>query len=167
MDDVLGSQTYPMPIYLGYIFNSYIQMGAISLTYQDIFNTPFAGTISGLYNGQRDANYINNQLTNNITELFTNDFRKDYKTAEKYSTIRAALKENSVDPWKTNTPLFMRHGTTDAYVPISQMVNMYEGLMSKGVESQLIDYAPIPMHDHNEAVLPFGFSALDWLIKLK
>jgi pimeloyl-ACP methyl ester carboxylesterase len=167
VDDVMGRQTYPMPVYLGYIFNSYIQMGTISLTYQDIFNTPFAGAISGLYNGQRDATYINNQLSNSITELFTNDLRKDYKTAEKYSTIRAALKENSVDPWKTNTPLFMRHGTTDTYVPISQMDNMYEGLLTKGVDSKFIDYAPMPLHDHNEAVLPFGFSALDWLIKLK
>ncbi len=167
VDEIIIKPTYPMPVYLGYLFNSYIQMGTISVTYQDIFNTPFAGAISGLYNGQRDATYINNQLSSNITELFSNDFRKDYKTSEKYSTFRAALKDNSVDPWKTTTPLFLRHGTTDTYVPIGQMTSMYEGLLAKGVDSKLIDYAPIPLHDHNEAVLPFGITALDWLINLK
>jgi len=167
VDEVLDKPTYPMPVYLGYIFYSYIQMGTISVTYQDIFNTPYAGKVPGLYNGQRDAAYINNQLSTNIAELFTNDFRKDYKTAEKYSTLRAALKDNSVDPWKTNVPLFMRHGTTDTSVPISQMATMYEGLLLKGVDSKLIDYAPIPLHDHNEAVMPFGITALNWLINLK
>ncbi len=167
VDDILVNESYPMPVYLGYIFNSYIQMGTISVTYQDVFNNPFAGSISGLYNGKRDASYINSQLSENITMLFTNDFRKDYKTAEKYSTLRAALKENSVEPWKTNTPLFMRHGTNDTYVPVSQMVNMHKELLEKGVDSKLIDYAPIPLQDHNQAVLPFGFSALDWLVNLK
>lgn len=166
IDYIMGQQTYPMPVYLGYIFHSYIQSGAVSFTYGDVFNTPFAGQITNLYNGLRDGNYINNQLSNNINELFTQDFRTNNKTGEKYSTLRAALKANSIEPWKTTKPIFMRHGSNDTYVPLFQSANMNEGFIEKDVEEGLVNYGAIPLQNHYEAAIPFGILGLNWIIGL-
>ncbi len=167
IDYIMGQNTYPMPVYLGYIFHSYIQKGSISISYQDVFNAPYASLIPTLYNGERDGASINNQLSTTIKVLFSNEFRTGYKTAEKYATLRAALKQNSVEPWKTNVRIFMRHGATDTYVPVFQSLNLYEGFMEKNVPDGQINYGTIPLQDHNGAVLPFGFFALNWLMSLK
>lgn len=164
---IMGQTSYPMPVYLGYLFNSYIQSGFVSFTYGDVFNTPFAGGIPSLYNGQRDNSYINGQLTDKINELFTQDFRTNFKTGEKYSTLLAALKANSVEPWKTTKPVFMRHGSNDTYVPLFQSSNLYEGFQEKGVEDGLINYGAIPLQNHFEAAIPFGILGLDWILKQK
>lgn len=166
VDFVMGQTTYPMPVYLGFLFHSYIQSGSVSFTYSDVFNNPYAGRITGLYNGLRDGNYINNQLTNNIIELFTQDFRTNHKSGEKYSTLRAALKANSIEPWKTTKPIFMRHGSSDTYVPLFQSLNMYEGFIEKGVEEGLVNYGAIPLQNHYEAAIPFGILGLNWIIGL-
>ncbi len=166
IDYIMGQNTYPMPVYLGYIFHSYIQKGSVSFTYQDVFNAPFAASIPGLYNGQRDGAFINSQLSTDIKTLFANEFRTNYKTAEKYASLRAALKANSVEPWKTNVRIFMRHGAADTYVPPFQSLNMYEGFVARNVAEGLINYGTIPMQNHNDAVFPFGIFALNWLLSL-
>ena len=167
IDFIMGEPSYPMPVYLGFIFHSYIQSGSVSFTYNDIFNAPFANSIPGLYNGLRDGDYINNQLTDKINELFTQDFRTNHKTGEKYSTLRAALKANSIEPWKTTKPIFMRHGSRDTYVPLFQSINMYNGFLEKGVGEGLVNYGAIPLQNHYEAAIPFGILGLDWILKQK
>jgi pimeloyl-ACP methyl ester carboxylesterase len=167
VDNVMKSDTYPMPVYLGYLFNSFIQTGIVSISYPDVFNAPFAGKIIELYNGQRDGDYINGQLSNKLTELFTNDFRENYASGTKYATFRAALETNSIKPWKTNVPLMIRHGATDTYVPTQQSIGFHEGLLAKNVDSKLINYAIYPLFDHNQAVLPFGMEALNWILAIK
>jgi pimeloyl-ACP methyl ester carboxylesterase len=164
IDFIMGQTSYPMPVYLGYLFHSYIETGSVSFSYNDIFNAPYANAMPGLYNGLRDGVYINNQLTDKINELFMQDFRTNYKTGEKYSTLRAALKANSVEPWKTTKPIFMRHGTNDSYVPLFQSLNMYEGFVEKGVEEGIVNYGAIPLQNHNEAAIPFGILGLNWII---
>lgn len=167
IDFIMGQTSYPMPVYLGFIFHSYIQSGSVSFTYNDIFNAPFANKIPGLYNGSRDGVYINNELTDKISELFTQDFRTNNKTGEKYSSLRAALKANSVEPWKTTKPIFMRHGSNDTYVPLFQSSNMYEGFLLKGVDKGLINYGSIPLQNHYEAAIPFGILGLNWILSQK
>jgi pimeloyl-ACP methyl ester carboxylesterase len=167
IDFIMGQTSYPMPVYLGFLFHSYIQSGSVSFTYNDIFNAPFANKIPGLYNGSRDGVYINNQLTDKISELFTQDFRTNHKTGEKYSSLRAALKANSVEPWKTTKPIFMRHGSNDTYVPLFQSSNMYEGFLQKGVGEGLINYGAIPLQNHYEASIPFGILGLNWILSQK
>lgn len=168
MEMVLMKPTYPMPVFLGYLINSYIKAGSISASYQDFFNPPFAQRIEGLYNGKRDTEYINGQLSQEISMLFHQKFRDDYTTDQKYATFVAAMQENSVMPWKITTPLFIRHGQNDDIVPAAQSYQLRQDLVDQQkVSATLIDYALYPLKGHNEAVQPFGIDALKWLLNLK
>jgi pimeloyl-ACP methyl ester carboxylesterase len=164
MSGILEENTYPMPVYLGYLVNSYIQSGSVSITYQDIFNPPFADRIQGLYNGMRSSEFINSQLSEEIAVLFKQEFRTGYLTDTKYTTFIAALQANSVSPWKTNSPLFIRHGAKDTFVPAAQSVALQQGFINQQVPATLINYAIYPLTDHSEGVTPFGLEALQWLL---
>jgi pimeloyl-ACP methyl ester carboxylesterase len=164
---IMGLENYPMPVYVAYLFHSLIQTGTVAITYSDIFNAPYDNRIKDLFNGQRDNDYINNQLTTTIADLFSVEFRTNYKQLEKYSTLRAALVTNSVQPWKTTTPTFLRHGTNDTYVPAFQSMEMYQGFLDKETAQEIVGYAGIPMMSHYEAALPFGIFAINWLLSIR
>lgn len=163
---IMGQPTYPMPVFLGYMFHSMINVGNVTFTYSDIFNLPYSNAVPNLYNGLRDHAFINSQLTENLSMLFSHNFITNYKEGEKFSTLRTALANNSVEPWKTTSPLFLRHGEKDTYVPAAVSVITYEGFLQKGTDSKIIDYDILDMMDHNEAIYPFGISAITWLLSL-
>jgi pimeloyl-ACP methyl ester carboxylesterase len=167
MNHLLGLTTYPMPVFIGYLFNSMINVGNIQVALTSIFNLPYATQIPGLYNGTRDNAYINKELTESISSLFTHDFRTSYKTSATYTTLIAELEKNSIEPWKTTTPLFLRHGEADTYVPSFLSTELHEKLVEKGTAQNMLNFATYPKEDHNSAILPFGADALKWIISLK
>lgn len=169
MEDILSKETYPMPVFLGYLIHSYVQMGEVTITYADVFYPPYRNIIPGLYNGTRTSAYINSQLSDQIEVLFSQEFREDYYTADKYKTFMKALADNSIEPWNTTIPLFIRHGNNDTYVPTSQSSDLKNGFLSKGVSAQKIDYKEFqaPFQDHEGALMMFGLEGLSWLLGLE
>ncbi len=166
-DYILGLTNYPMPYFVGYIFNSYLNLGDISNPAGDIFKSPYDERVMTLYNGTKSGDEINAQLTTFTADLFTTDYKNSSNTDAKFSSVISSLDINSIAAWKTNIPTLITHGTADTYVPEQISKNMYIDFVAKGVDASKITYIPIPGAGHTTAVIPSGVATFNWFIDLK
>jgi pimeloyl-ACP methyl ester carboxylesterase len=166
-DYILGLTNYPMPYFVGYIFNSYLNLKYITNPASDIFKSPYDLRIMSLYDGTKSGDEINAQLTTVTADLFTTDYKSNSNTNAKFTSVISSLYNNSIPAWKTNIPTLITHGTTDNYVPEQISVNMYNDFIAKGVDESKITYIPIDGAGHNTAVIPSGVATFNWFISLK
>ena len=164
---VLGKTTYPMPYYIGYIFNSYLNLKYITIPASDIFKTPYDQRILTSYNGTKSGDEINAQLTTVTADLFTAEYKSTSNTNAKFSSVISSLNNNSISAWKTTIPTLLTHGTADTYVPEQISKNMYNDFVSKGVDKSKITYETFEGAGHGDAVIPSGVATFNWFIGLK
>jgi pimeloyl-ACP methyl ester carboxylesterase len=167
MQEIMNVTIYPMPVYLGYIVNAYINYNQFSNPVTDIFNEPYASKISSLYNGLLTSEQINNQLTTSITELVNPGFYSDFTTAAQYSSIRDALSDNSITAWHSYKPLFLFHGEEDRSVSPVSTENMYTAMIQAGTTADICSKVIIPGVGHSEAAIPGLMQGILFINNLK
>lgn len=165
-DYILGLTNYPMPYFIGYIFNSYLNLEDITNPASDIFKSPYDQRIMTLFNGTQTGDEINSQLTTATADLFTADYKSTSNTNAKFSSVISSLDKNSIAAWKTNIPTLLTHGTTDNYVPEQISKNMYAGFLAKGVDASKIQYIAIEGAGHTTAIIPSGVATFNWFISM-
>ncbi|HKJ78042.1 MAG TPA: prolyl oligopeptidase family serine peptidase, partial [Prolixibacteraceae bacterium] len=79
-DHVVSQTSYPMPYFLGYLFNSYLNLGIVSVPPGKVFQQPYASKITTIYDGSKSGDELNAELTTTIAELFTSDYLANYQT---------------------------------------------------------------------------------------
>jgi len=166
-DYILAQTEYPMPYYIGYIINSYSNLGEVTNPTTDIFKSPYSERILTLYNGTKSGDEINAQLTTKIADLFTAEYRSGVNTNVKYASVVSTLSKNSISAWKTNVPTMILHGTADTYVPYQGSENIYNDFLAKGVSKSTVTLVPFPGLGHNTAIIPSGVASINWFINLE
>jgi len=164
---MINVDTYPMPVYLGYIANGYTAYDQFTNPMTDIFNEPYASRISSLYTGLLTSAEINNQLTSSIELLINPDFLAGFETASKYSTVRDALNNNSVAAWHTYKPLLLLHGSADTQVDPVSTENIYNAMISAGTSADICKKVIIPGADHGSGIIPAMTRGILFLNDLK
>ncbi len=159
--------TYPMPVYLGYIFNAYSAYGQITNPVSEIFKEPYASRISTLYNGTKSSDQINAQLTTSIPDLLNTSFITGYNTDTRFSSVRKAFSDNSIEAWHTYKPLLMVHGGSDTQVNPVTTETMYSGMLQAGTSSDICRKVIIPGADHSDGVLPAMIEGINFLLTIK
>jgi pimeloyl-ACP methyl ester carboxylesterase len=165
-DYILAQTEYPMPYYIGYIMNSYIKSGKITIPATDIFKSPYSERILTLYDGSKSGDQINAQLTTKTADLFTAEYLSGASTNSKFITVMSSLSNNSRTAWKTNVPTMILHGTEDNYVPYQVSDNIYKDFLAKGVPASTVTLVPIPGVGHNSGIIPIGVASINWFIEL-
>jgi len=163
-DYITGSTTYPMPYFLGYIFNSYYELEVTTVSFSDIFKEPYASKIPDLYDGSKSGEEINAELTTSIDELLTQNYINNYKTDEKFSSLTDALEENSIGAWKTTIPTRIVHGTDDEFVPFRVSQNIYDDFKAKGAGN--VTLVSVPGAGHTDGIIPAGLISIGWFLEL-
>ncbi|HKI88596.1 MAG TPA: alpha/beta fold hydrolase [Draconibacterium sp.] len=163
---VTGMQTYPMPYFLGYMFNSYINLG-LTTPASDIFQEPFATKIPTLFDGTKSGEQINAELTTSMPDLFTADYIANSETDSKFAPVMTMLEENSISPWATEIPTLIIHGMSDTFVPKEVSTNMYQGFLAKGVPVNQVLWLGLPGLDHTDGIIPAGVASVKWFLDMK
>ena len=166
-DAMVNVSTYPMPVYIGYIFNAYSSYGQITNPVSDVFNQPYASKISTLYNGDMSFEQINAQLSTSISELLNPSFISGFTSSDKYSSVRKALKDNSIEAWHTYKQLLLVHGDSDTQVNPISTETMYNAMLQAGTSADIIQKVIIPGVDHGNGVLPSMLLGIHFLYNLK
>ena len=164
---VLKQQNYPMPYFLGYVFNSYINLGLVTTPASEIFNTPFDNVVATYYDGTHSGEEINAALSTTVGILFTDNYRHNAYTDSKFSSIVNGMSSNSISAWKTVTPTMILHGTNDEFIPPQVSLNIYEDFLTKGVSTDQITYIPLAGLGHTSGIIPAELQAINWFIDLK
>ena len=166
-DYVMDLNEYPMPYFLGYIFNSYYNLGGISTPVEEVFKSPYDTKILTLYDGTKSGGEINNELTTVISQLFTDDFINNYNTDPKFASIKEMLAKNSIEAWKATTPTLLIHGTDDDLVPSLGSNKMFQEFLNAGVEADKIKLILIPGATHQTGAIPSGITAINWFLNIR
>jgi pimeloyl-ACP methyl ester carboxylesterase len=163
VEEILNADEYPMPVYLGYIINSYVAYGEFTNPVDEILNEPYSSGLSSLYDGTRSSGQINSELTTSIASLVNPGFLSGYASDEKYSSVREALIRNSVSGWKTEIPLLFVHGEADTHVDPGTSDKMYDAMIASGTGTGTCKKLIVPDVGHEEGVLPFAVEAILFL----
>jgi pimeloyl-ACP methyl ester carboxylesterase len=161
------NDTYPMPVYPGYIINAFSVYDQFTNPVSDILNEPYATRLPDLYNGTLSFDQINSQLTTSIPDLFTSGFLSGFTTDEKYATIRSSLTDNSITAWNTTIPLFLIHGGGDTTVDPLSTENIYNAMIQSGTSTQICKKEILPGLDHGDAVVPAMIKGIQFIIGLQ
>jgi pimeloyl-ACP methyl ester carboxylesterase len=164
---MLNTTEYPMPSYMGYIINAYSAYHQFTNPVSDILNEPYASRLSSLYTGTLTLGQINNQLTKSISGLFKQEFLSGFAGGASYSTIRDALKNNSITAWDTSVPLFFIHSDGDTHVPVTSTLTMYDAMIAAGTSSSTCKKLILSSLDHGDAVVPCMTEGLKFLVGLR
>jgi hypothetical protein len=166
--NMVNAETYPMPSYIAYIINAYSAYGQFTNGVSEILKAPYDENLSNLFDGTQDLDDINSQLTTTISDLFTAGFIAGFETDAAYQSVRDAMEENSIQPYKTNIPLYLFHGGGDTQVSPLVTGYFYDGMISAGTSAGLITKTILPELDHGDASVPGlidGFIFLTSLMK--
>lgn len=154
LEEIVNEPEYPMPVYLGYIVNAYSAYDQFTNPAGDIFNEPYASRLSSLFTGLLTSDQINNQLTKSITGLITPDFISGFATSGKYSSIRDALNNNSIESWHSFKPVLLIHGGKDSRVKPASTESMYSAMIQAGTSPDICQKTIIQDVDHGDGALP-------------
>jgi len=161
------TDTYPMPVYPGYIINAFSVYDQFTNPVSDILNEPYATRLPDLYKGTLSFDQINSQLTISIPDLFTSGFLSGFTTDEKYATVRSSLTDNSITAWNTTIPLFLIHGGGYTTVDPLSTENIYNAMIQSGTSTQICKKEILPGLDHGDAVVPAMIKGIQFIINLK
>ncbi len=154
LDEMLGSSTYNMPVYIGYIIHAYSSYDQFTNPVTEILNEPYASALDGLYDGTKTSGQINSQLTNSISDLINADFLSGYDSDPKYASVRDALARNSITAWNSKVPLLMIHGGSDTQVDPITTGDMHAAMLQAGTDPSLCIKEILPGLDHGDGVIP-------------
>ncbi|MBA4322363.1 MAG: hypothetical protein C0408_06040 [Odoribacter sp.] len=166
LQSMINADTYPMPVYLGYIVHAYSAYKQFTNPVSDLLNEPFASRLNALYTGLLNFDQINSQLTTSVPDLITPDFRSGFATAPKYLPVREAFTNNSVAPWQTLKPLYLLHGGSDTQVNPAVTTYFYEAMISAGTSSGICKMEILPGLDHGDGVAPGMIKGLEFILNL-
>jgi hypothetical protein len=166
MQGMINVASYPMPVYLGFIINSYKSYNQFTNPAADILNEPYASRLGSLYTGLLTSDQINKQLTESIPGLINPDFLAGYATSPQYASVREALIRNSITPWHSFKPLLLLHGGADTQVNPVTTENMYSGMILAGTPEDICKKVILPGLDHGEGVAPCMIEGILFLMKL-
>jgi pimeloyl-ACP methyl ester carboxylesterase len=159
---VLGSETFPGPLYLPYFIYSQQVYGNIPDPLTKFFKEPYAGNIPELFNGTYDNDEINFQLTYSIPDLVTEDMLENFSSGPDFSNLRELLIDNSVFGWNTTTKVNIYHGTKDLNIPPSQSVALYNDFINAGADPELVKYIELEGYTHGTGLIPWGILTINW-----
>jgi pimeloyl-ACP methyl ester carboxylesterase len=157
---------YPNPYFLGYIFNSYLNLD-MATEIDEVFQAPYAEKIPTLYDGTKSGGEINAELTTSMADLFMADYLSSWNSESKFSSVKDLLEENSVSAYATQTPTMILHGTEDDLVPPIVSTNIYNEYISLGVSTELVTLVTLEGHTHTSGIIPSGLASVMWFIELK
>lgn len=157
---------YQMPYFLGYIFNSYINLG-LTTGFDEVFQAPYAERIPALYDGTNSGDEINAQLTTTMPDFFTAEYLSGWNSDSKFGPVTDMLELNSISAYMTKIPTMILHGTDDELVTPAVSKNMYDDFISLGVSPELITHIPLEGHTHTSGIVPSGLMSILWFLELK
>src|SRR5690554_2276952 len=164
---ILSQPTYPMPYFLGYVFDSFTKLNEFDTPLEAVFNAPYNSQIPGLYNGSLSGEEINKQLSTSIPELFQDNFLVNRTTDPLFTPIFQALDNNSVEAWPVSTPTRLIHSADDELVPLEISDAMYQDFINSGTDNNMLELITIAGYSHTEGIIPAGLISLLWFLELK
>ena len=144
------------------VYHPYVLNKTYELNIMDkIIQRPYVDRLDDLFNGDMAAPVIDRELTDITTKLFTSEYLDNYNSLSIFDTYRDVITSNSLIDTKISGDLLLIHSKEDEVVPFQQSEKLYNSVLSKGgnVELVLLEKGKHSPQDYAPAVV----EALEWL----
>jgi pimeloyl-ACP methyl ester carboxylesterase len=158
IDTIFLAENYASSAYAGYFITAYNELYRWNRLY-DIFQSPWAGMMYGLFNGSKSWGEINDALPENFSDLMEPSFIEAYNSGQE-PAFRTALIENTLLDWVPQAPVHFFHGDADDIVPLHNALTALDKFTKNG--AQQIQLTIIPGENHETAGPDAIFGALEW-----
>ena len=144
-------------IYHPYVLNKTYELNIID----KIIQQPYADQLDNLFSGDMAASVIDRQLTDVTNKLFTSEYLDNYNSLSIFDTYRDVITSNSLIDTKISGNLLLIHSKEDEVVPYEQSEKLYNSVLSKGGNAELVllEKGKHSPQDYAPAVV----DALEWL----
>ncbi|MBE9491657.1 MAG: hypothetical protein IMY70_02120, partial [Bacteroidetes bacterium] len=163
IEHIFQQNSYPSPTYIAFFMTAYSDIYKWDRLH-DIFHSPYAQMMNGLFDGSKTYAEINSQLPESINLLLKLDFVSDYLQG-KETEVQTAILENTLLNWKSSAPIRFFHGDLDKTVPIFNATNAVTSLKASGGSD--IELITIKGADHGTAGLPCIFGMIEFFNRLR
>jgi len=139
-----------------------------------LINSPYAQKIESLLDGKHTGEQIENVLPSKAfgeNGLLQENFVEDYQSNEN-NWFKVALKQNSIDNWKPNTPLHIVHCQGDDQVAYKISQNTYNNMVNNGASNvELITpdakEAENKKWNHSQCFYPALEHTVRWFVEMR
>jgi pimeloyl-ACP methyl ester carboxylesterase len=122
-----------LPLYASYILLAYDDVYDVYGQASDIFQQPYANSVSSLFDMQHSFDDVLAGLPPNAQPLLTPFYYADV-TQNRQSPLRVRLRQNAVDRWQPDAPIRVYHSPDDEEVPYADALVSVERLRRRGGE---------------------------------
>ena len=158
IDSIFLAGDYSSSAYAGYFITAYNELYNWNRLY-DIFQSPWAGMMYGLFNGTKSWGEINDALPENFSALMKPSFIAAYNSGLE-PEFKAALAENTLLDWIPQSPIHFFHGDEDDIVPIHNALTAFDKFTQNGAQQIMLTIIPGGNHETSGPSAIFG--ALEW-----
>lgn len=161
-----AQEAYHEPFYIAYVAMAYKTTYAWTQPLSNMFRSPYADKIPGLFNGLKSGGEINAELTNDISELIQPELIANIDADPAYKYITDAFVANSLTDWTPKAKMFMYHGTLDNTVPYQNSVGVFN-VLSGRAQPGVVTFTDLPFATHSTGVTPYIIELMNKVIVLK
>jgi predicted esterase len=122
-----------LPLYVSYIMLAYDDIYDIYRRKSEVFQSPYAMTVSDLFDMQHYFDDVVAGLPADSRRLLTPSFFATV-TADSHHPLRLRLRQNAVDQWTPHSPIRIYHSRDDEEVPYEQAIASAERLSTHGAD---------------------------------
>jgi pimeloyl-ACP methyl ester carboxylesterase len=163
---VVTTETYyDYPAYLAFVIMSYNNTYGWNKPLSYFFQEPYAKALETYMTGLHDGGQINSKLTTDVEALLNPDFYQGLKASDGELEFKQAVKENSIDGWKTSFPVQLYHGTKDEIIPYKNSEITLENFKRSGSEE--VSLTLFEGATHTNAYIPMLQQFVPWFETLR
>jgi dipeptidyl aminopeptidase/acylaminoacyl peptidase len=156
---------YAYPSYLAFVLMSYNNTYQWNKPLTYFFKSVYANSLSQHMHKNYGGSYINAKLTTNLSLLFDPSFYARLKQPQEEGELKQALKNNTINGWKTKTPIRLYHGTKDEIIPYANSETTLQNFKKAGGEN--VTLTRIPGGTHGSSFMPMLENFVPWFLSLK
>lgn len=143
---VFDNPEYSSPSFLPYLLLGYQDVyGNLYSSLNQVFVSPYNGTIPGLFDGSLTVGQIDNQLPDTWKSMFVPSYLWNIQYRY-FHPVNRALRDNDVMNWKPETDLHLYYCTCDELVPGENSMLAYLLFLLQG--SSCVTCLPAGPFDH-------------------
>lgn len=115
IENVLRRESFSPSHLIPYAACGFKSNGYADIVLSDAFKEPYASNLYKYFDGTNTD--LGSLLPSVNAELFTNDMLYHWAESPKFTVLRKAANENSIQPWANRCRMFMIHGYQDITIP--------------------------------------------------
>jgi pimeloyl-ACP methyl ester carboxylesterase len=133
----LGNETtVTVPLYVSYLLLAYDDVYDVYGRLSDVFQEPYASTVSGLFDMRHFWDDILAELPTTSRALLTPSFYAEVNSNRQHP-MRVRLRQNAVDRWGPDAPVRVYHSDVDEEVPYEDALVSVDRLRRRGADVTL------------------------------